>query len=115
MTAEATRLDVRPFFLEDLEGPPARKPERTISQRPLRPATPDPVEHEKTPVPQTEGSQPNARLVKKRGLPSPAMRTRPDTETRRHAVVKTGPSRRLIAVGVAAAVVVTGLFWYFAF
>jgi hypothetical protein len=50
-----------------------------------------------------------------RGLPSPAMRTRPDTETRRHAVVKTGPSRRLIAVGVAAAVVVTGLFWYFAF
>lgn len=114
MTAEATRLDVRPFFLEELEGPPARKPERTISQRPLRPAAPDPVEHEKTPVPQAEGSQPNARLVKKRGLPSTAMRTRPDTETRRHAVVKIGTSRRVIAIGVAAAALVTALVWYFA-
>lgn len=114
MTAEATRLDVRPFFLEELEGPQARNPRRTVSQRPMRPPAPDPVEHERTPVPPSEASQPNALLVKKRSAASPVLRARPDTETRRHAAVKPVGNGRLIASGLAVAVLVAALVWYFA-
>ncbi len=111
MTVEATRLDLRPFFVEELEGPQARPPGHTIVQRPLRTRTPEPVENEKTPVPPSEASQPSARLVKKRGLPLPELRSRADTETRRHPTVKTGSGRWFVAGGLVATAIVVALIW----